>query len=231
VSEEQLEQAQHAARREAAPAVLVAAALDVALALVSAWRGWHLFASDDWWLWLVVAIPAVAASVVFLFGVGMRRVTSEHRRRAAIGLLGLMALGNFTGIVLVIVSLLNGGRDMTGVQLLSSAAVVLIVNVITFALVFWELDSGGPAQRALADGRPTPDFQFPQDENTELALPGWKPSLGDYLYLALTNSVAFSPTDAMPLTHRAKLTMSVESVIALVTLLVVAARAVNILGS
>ena len=79
-------------------------------------------------------------------------------------------------------------------------------------------------------GRSTPDFQFPQDENAHLAAPGWAPRLKDYLYVALTNSIAFSPTDAMPLTHRAKLFMGVESLIAAVTVLIVAARAVNIVS-
>ncbi len=122
------------------------------------------------------------------------------------------------------------GIDLTGAQLLASAAVVLVVNVITFALVFWEIDCGGPVARALAERRPTPDFQFPQDENPQLARAGWAPALNDYLYVAVTNSIAFSPTDAMPLTHRAKLFMGIESLIAAVTVLIVAARAVNILA-
>ncbi len=116
-------------------------------------------------------------------------------------------------------------------SLLASAGVVLLVNMITFGLVFWELDNGGPIARALQESRTAPDFQFPQDENPQLAAPGWAPVLNDYLYLALTNSVAFSPTDAMPLTHRAKLFMGVESLVSAVTVLVVAARAVNILGA
>ena len=118
---------------------------------------------------------------------------------------------------------------MTGLQLLATAAVVIFVNVITFALVFWEVDCDGPVARAMADRRVTPDFQFPQDENPQLAQKDWAPALQDYLYIAATNSIAFSPTDAMPLTHRAKLFMGIESLIAAVTLLIVAARAVNIL--
>ena len=90
---------------------------------------------------------------------------------------------------------------------------------------------GGPLARALAETRDHPDFQFPQDENPQLARPGWTPALVDYLYLSLTNSVAFSPTDAMPLTHQAKLFMGIESTISLLTVLVVGARAINVLGS
>jgi hypothetical protein len=231
VSDEQLEDVQHAARREAAPAALVVVGLDLLLALTSAWRGWYLYSSEDWWVWLFVAAPALVLAAVFAVG-GMGRfgVSSQHRREAAIVLLGLVAVGNFGGILLVVVSLLNGGSNMTGVQLLTSATVVLAVNVITFALIFWELDSGGPVRRALASERKQPDFQFPQDDNPSLAAPGWKPALSDYLYVGLTNSVAFSPTDTMPLSRGAKGFMGAESVIALVTLLIVGARAVNILG-
>jgi hypothetical protein len=226
---DRVEQAQRAAHLEAAPAVLLAALLDVLLALGSYWRGWSLYGGSGWWVWLVLAVPALVLSGVFFLGLGRLGVSSEHRRDVALGLLAAVAVANLVGIALVIVSLLTRGGQVTGGQLLASAVVVLVVNVITFGLIFWEVDCGGPVRRSLAERRETPDFQFPQDENPELATPGWTPTLGDYAYLALTNSVAFSPTDAMPLTHRAKLFMSVESVIALVTLLVVAARAVNIL--
>jgi hypothetical protein len=228
---DRVEQAQRAAHREAAPAALLAAVLDVALGLGSSSQGWTLYGGGGWWVWLVLAIPAFVLSVVFFLGLGRLGVSSEHRRVVALGLLAAVAVANLVGIALVIVSLLTRGEQVTGGQLLASALVVLVVNVITFALVFWEVDCGGPVLRSLADKRVTPDFQFPQDENPELGPSGWSPTLGDYGYLALTNSVAFSPTDAMPLSHRAKLFMSIESVIALSTLLVVAARAVNILHS
>ena len=84
-------------------------------------------------------------------------------------LLGLLVAANLFGISLVLGSRSSGHSDLTGGQLLASAAVVLVVNVITFSLVFWEVDCGGPVARALAAGRATPDFQFPQDENAHLA--------------------------------------------------------------
>jgi hypothetical protein len=229
MNDERLEQAQHDARREAAPVVLLAAGVDVLLALASAWHNWRLYAANDWWVWIVLALPAAVLACVFLLGLGRMGVSSRHRRRTAVVLLVLLAAANLAGIGLVIGSLVHGGAHMTGPQLLASAGVVLVVNVITFGLAFWELDNGGPVARALAERRARPDFQFPQDENPQLARPDWSPALNDYLYLALTNSIAFSPTDAMPLTHRAKLLMGVESVIAAVTVLLVAARAVNIL--
>jgi hypothetical protein len=229
VNDARLEQAQHDARREAAPVVLVAVGADVLLALSSAWHDWRLYSTSDWWVWLLLALPAAVLAFVFLLGLGRMGVTSRHRRKAAVTLLALLAAANLLGIGLVIGSLVGGGAHMTGPQLLASAGVVLLVNVITFGLSFWELDGGGPIARALAERRAAPDFQFPQDENPQLAARGWSPALNDFLYLALTNSIAFSPTDAMPLTHRAKLLMGVESVVAAVTVLIVAARAVNIL--
>ncbi len=231
MSGDKLEDAQRDARREAAPFVLLAVILDVLLAANSSWHNWRLYSASDWWVWLVLAAPAAVLAFVFLLGLGRLGVSSEHRRNVAVVLLGVLAAANLFGIGLVIGSLLRGGGHITGAQLLASAAVVLIVNVITFALVFWELDSGGPVRRALEASRKTPDFQFPQDENPQLAQQLWAPALNDYLYLALTNSIAFSPTDAMPLTHRAKLFMGAESLIAAVTVLIIAARAVNILGN
>jgi hypothetical protein len=100
-----------------------------------------------------------------------------------------------------------------------------------FGLLFWELDAGGPAARIQAADRATPDFQFPQDENPQLATTGWAPRAWDYAYLSLTNAIAFSPTDTLPLSGRAKATMGLESVISAVTILLVAARAVNVLGT
>ena len=230
MSDDRFEEAQRDARREAAPVVILAVAANGLLAAMSAWQGWRLYADGDWWVWIVLALPAVALAAVFLLGLGRLGISSEHRRKGAVVLLGLLATANLVGIALVLGSLLAGHKDLRGDQLLASAGVVLFVNVVTFGLVFWELDAGGPVRRALGESRGTPDFQFPQDENPALASPQWAPRLNDYLYVAVTNSIAFSPTDAMPLTHRAKLFMGFEALIAAVTVLIVAARAVNILG-
>jgi len=87
-----------------------------------------------------------------------------------------------------------------------------------------------PVARALATALRKPDFQFPQDENVHLARDGWAPRLWDYFYVSLTNATAFSPTDAMPLTRPAKALMAAESTLSAITVLLVAARAVNILA-
>ena len=217
------------ARREAAPFVLVVVLIDAALAGSSAWNHWQLYGSSDWWVWLVLAVPALLVAFVFALGLGGKGMPSDHRRKQVLILLGLLVAANLCAVGLVLGSLVAGGSNTTGGQLLASAAVVLVVNVITFSLVYWEIDCGGPVARAASDHRAAPDFQFPQDENPTLARANWSPALKDYLYIALTNSIAFSPTDAMPLTHRAKLAMGFESVVAAVTVLIVAARAVNII--
>jgi len=179
-------------------------------------------------LWLVVAIPSALLVVTFL--VGPRRLGLDRLRREVAGVtLGLVWFGTTVGVACVIVSLMHWRPG--GAQLLTSAAVVLLTNVLTFSLVFWELDDGGPVASAIASSRAQPDFQFPQDENPGLARPGWGPALVDYVYVSVTNSIAFSPTDAMPLTHRAKLVMGLEAGLSALTVLVVAARAINILGS
>jgi uncharacterized membrane protein len=218
------------ARDDAAPFALAAAAVLVALALVSRHAGWELLGHRLWWIWLVVAAPYICLSAVLLLGLA-RLVDHDHRRQIVIGLLTLVWIGNVLGVVVLVSSLLShSGGQMTGRQLLLSGAVVLISDVIAFGLAFWELDSGGPVARALSNAPRKPDFQFPQDENPALAREGWEPRLWDYLYVSLTNSVAFSPTDAMPLTRSAKRLMAAESILSGITILLIAARAVNILS-
>ena len=112
-------------------------------------------------------------------------------------------------------------------DLLAHGVVVWLTNIITFALLFWLLDAGGPRVRA-ERGRPEPDFQFPQDVSDR---PGWSTRLSDYLYVALTNAIAVSPTDTMPLTRRAKGLMATESLISYAVVILVVARAVNVLGA
>jgi uncharacterized membrane protein len=126
----------------------------------------------------------------------------------------------------VVASLVKGSAHSGG-QLLLEALTVWGTNVITFGLWYWALDRGGPVRRMRPDP-PPPDFQFPQQENPQLAEPGWHPRLVDYMYVSFTNAVAFSPTDVMPLTRRAKLLMLVESAVSSLTILLVAARAINI---
>ena len=157
-------------------------------------------------------------------------VRHDHRREIVIGLLTVTWAFNVVGVIVLVASLIaHSGSRITGAQLLASGGAVWITNAIAFGLAFWELDCGGPVARALATAARKPDFQFPQDENPQLARDGWAPRLWDYFYVSLTNATAFSPTDAMPLTRPAKALMACESILSVLTVLLVAARAVNIL--
>ena len=112
--------------------------------------------------------------------------------------------------------------------LLTAAGIVWVSNNIAFALLYWELDSGGAAERAHAL-RDHPDLAFPQQLNPDIAPADWRPRFIDYLYLGFTNATAFSPTDAMPLAPWAKMAMAVQAAISLAVLGLVVARAVNVL--
>ena len=116
----------------------------------------------------------------------------------------------------------------TGVQLAFSAIMIWVTNVVAFALWYWEFDAGGPAERMTVYPK-GPDFLFPQLTAHEIGA-NWVPSFFDYFYVSFTNSTAFSPTDTMPLSVWAKVLMTLQSAVALTTVVLVAARAVNILG-
>ena len=153
-------------------------------------------------------------------------------RNAALFLLGLLVLGNFAALAILVAGLVTTStKDLGGGELLLTGFAIWATDVIVFGLLYWELDAGGPAVRIRAAARGKPDFQFPQDENPELAVKDWSPQVWDYAYLALTNAIAFSPTDCLPLSLRAKATMGVESAISAILVLLVAARAVNVLGA
>jgi uncharacterized membrane protein len=113
-------------------------------------------------------------------------------------------------------------------QLLVAAAIALATNIVTFGLLYWQVDGGGPTERLARSGR-YPDFQFPQTGTEGLAPPNSQPRFQDHLYVAFTNVVAFSPTDTLPLTHRVKGLMAIQSMISLAVLVVVISRVINIL--
>ena len=135
---------------------------------------------------------------------------------------------NIASLFLLIHSLLNGSKT-SGKQLILAAVGIWLTSIIVFALWYWQVDRGGPVARC-RPAQPKPDLFFPQMGNPELAEPGWSPSFVDYLYVSLTNSMAFSPTDTMPLTRRVKLLMGAQSLVSLATIAIVGSRAVNILN-
>lgn len=170
----------------------------------------------------------------------MRRATSAHHwvlihhhrrniRRAAIVLTVIITLINFQSLFGVLRALLYGVKGATGQSLLIDALNIWLTNIVVFALWFWNIDRGGPAARDL-QRQPIADFLFPQ---MNVDCPGhelWSPSFFDYVFVSFTNATAFSPTDTLPLSVRAKLLFMVESSASLLTVGLVAARAVNILS-
>jgi uncharacterized membrane protein len=154
---------------------------------------------------------------------------SNAQRIAAIVLIAIVNAVNVLTLILLIHTLVTRGTSDAAL-LLGSAAAIWSTNVIVFALWYWELDRGGPAQRMMPpQRRREPDFLFPQMSNPACTHGTWWPSFLDYLYVSLTNATAFSPTDTLPLTLWAKSLMGIQSLISLVTVGLVAARAVNIL--
>lgn len=130
-------------------------------------------------------------------------------------------------LLLIHLLIKGGGVTKSGPRLLLVGNGVWVINVIVFGLLYWELDGGGPAARA--HRKPLyPDLAFPQHMNPELAPAGWRPLFFDYLYLGLTASIAFSPTDTMPMVRWAKTAMGAQSLISIGILGLVIARAVNI---
>jgi hypothetical protein len=130
----------------------------------------------------------------------------------------------------LISQMVHGENGLSGFTLLTSSIAVWATNVLIFSLVYWRIDRGGPEARA-SHAITKPDWLFPQATAPDLAPSGWGPSFIDYFFLAFCTATAFSPTDALPLTSRAKALMMLESVLSLVTIVAVLARAINTLGT
>ena len=177
--------------------------------------------------WLIPVLEVALLVLLYLVRSYGRRAEETDVRFLVIAVVALLNLANIVSVALLVNDVLYGGITR-GRPLLYSGISVWLTNVIVFGLWFWQLDRGGPLARLRSDRR-YPDFQFPQMMSPDSAPPNWAPAFLDYLYVALTNAAAFSPTDTMPLSRAAKALMSVESLISIVTVAVVAARAVNIL--
>jgi hypothetical protein len=113
-------------------------------------------------------------------------------------------------------------------SLLSSSVAIWVANVLTFSLLYWQIDRGGPYALG-SNVSVKPDWVFPQPATPEDLPPDWRPLFLDYLYLGYNTATAFSPTDALPLTHRAKMLMMIESTISLLTMVIVLSHAINVL--
>jgi len=178
--------------------------------------------------WLVPSIAGVV--LIPLIAINPRRLNNETRWSRWIGIgfaLGLTAI-NQVYVVLLVIELVSG--QARGPIVLLTALCVWITNIIAFSLVYWELDRGGPVARRVegVNDNARQDFRFPQQDNPA-GVEGWQTAYPDYAYLSMTNMMAFSPTDAMPLTIRAKGLMAYQAFTGFVLLALVISRAVNIL--
>jgi uncharacterized membrane protein len=215
-------------------AVLSAAALYATLpdSFVAGAPGAGLFELARW----AVPIATVLLLVPLVLSLPQQRLLRSasqratalrlSRRIAALGVIALISVANAAAIALL-VHLLLAGAAIDPAPLLRAGVHMWCMNVLVFALWFWQLDGGGPMARHLRpDG--DPDFLFPQQSLDGMPR-AWAPTFLDYLYLAYTNATAFSPTDAMPLSHWAKVLMMLQSAASLALAIMVVARAVNIL--
>lgn len=178
----------------------------------------HLAVGPKYAVAIMEALLLVALAVV---RPGEHSARFRLRRLIAVLLIALVSIANVGSLILVLHALLYGGQ-VTGRDLLTSGVAIYLTNIIIFGLWYWELDNVDDQQR---------DFLFPQmtAPDTVTKQPNWQPAFFDYLFVSTTNAAAFSPTDTMPLTHRIKALMTAQSLISLATIVLVTARAVNIL--
>jgi uncharacterized membrane protein len=179
--------------------------------------------------WLVPALEL--ALLLALIAANPHRIERRSRgyRVSGLVLTALLSAANGYSAVRLVSGLIRGTEHAAAGTLLTAGGAIWLTNVIAFALWYWELDRGGPAARAQGD-HDVPDFLFVQMQSPELAPAHWEPAFLDYFYLSFTNSTAFSPTDVMPVTPWTKMLMLGQSAISLLTVILVVARAVNILN-
>jgi hypothetical protein len=203
----------------------VALCTAVAIALQVALPGRLVLLSPSW------ALPALeGAMLICLVVANPHRINRQSRalRSFSLMLAAVISFANVWSLERLANGLVSGHQHWDAGPLLITGGAIWLTNVIVFSLWYWEFDRGGPVARALG-ANPYPDFQFPQMVSPEMAPPHWEPQFADYLYLAFTNAAAFSPTDVLPLSRWAKLAMTLQSAISIVTVVLVVARAVNIL--
>lgn len=188
------------------------------------------------------AVVLLALMFIPLLVVNPHRLSRQTQwsRWLSISFASVLVIANQVNVAYVIRSLIDGSAN--GPTLLLTALQVWITNVIAFGLLYWDLDRGGPVARGnLARAQlPIADFKFPQDESGDdvdeirrvsAQAADWRPGFVDYLYVSLTNMMAFSPTDAMPMRSRTKIIMATQALTGFILLALVISRAVNILGA
>ncbi len=189
-----------------------------------------------WFAPIVVLAVLVPLSV---FAPDRDDETPLHRIASIVSIV-LLNIFNVLSVLLLVFDAFShhpkGVPGITGQRLLLSGAQIWMTNVLVYALWFWEVDGGGPWQRSRARSAAADlkaSFLFPQmmvdAQRVRCVDPHWKPLFLDYLYVAFTNALAFSPTDTMPITRAAKMLMLVEASISFVTIALVVSRAINVI--
>jgi hypothetical protein len=203
-----------------------AAALVVFIGFTVAVRLWLPGESAVRLPWLVPSLEFALLLALVAHDPAKLARRTHWARRIAVTIVILLVAAALWATALLVYDLIKGhGVSQDATKLLAAGALIWLGNNLSFALLYWLMDTGGPLARS---HRPTPvDFAFTQQLSPELAPPGWRPVFLDYLHLGFTNATAFSPTDVMPLSLRAKYVMLVQSTVALAVFGLVVARAVN----
>ncbi|TVY07646.1 DUF1345 domain-containing protein [Paenibacillus cremeus] len=170
-------------------------------------------------------LPLLAVALLIPFSIAVLREHHEWTRLIAIVIAVVVTVGLIASVIFLINALFTHAAE--GQELFRDAALLWVINVAVFAVWYWEIDQGGPQLRSHRESRST-DFLFPQMTSDAEQWRGWKPEFLDYLFLAFNTSTAFSPTDTLVMSRRAKLLMMTQASISLVVIAVIAARAVNI---
>jgi hypothetical protein len=206
-------------RWPAAAAVVAASGLQMAL------PRWLSFGPH----WLLPAGQLGLLCALVASSPGRLERPSALLRTGGLVLAGLLSLANATSAALLVRDLTHSSPARSAGALLLAGGSIWAANVLIFALWFWELDRGGPADRCHAV-RMYPDLLFPQMQQPDVAPSDWKPTFTDYLYLSFTNAISFAASDVIPLTRWAKTMMMLQSAVSVAAIVLVIARAVNIIG-
>lgn len=178
--------------------------------------------------YVIILFEAIA-----LFGLAIATTDGYHRvsrirRTIALSLIFLVAVINIFSLIFLVQALLfDSHHTVAGHDLLFNAMTIYITNIFMFALLYWEIDGGGPDHRVVSERRR--DFVFPQQLHKSIAPSNWLPGFTDYLYLSATNVTNFASADTVPISHRAKLLMMIQALVSVIAVVLVAARAIGVL--
>jgi uncharacterized membrane protein len=179
-------------------------------------------------VWLIPSLEGILLAGLVYASPTELEYEHPRRRPVAISLIAFVGAANIYSLAALTHYLLHH-QVHNGRGLVVSGTLIWLTNFLIFGLCYWEMDRGGPGKRAAGNDGP-PDFLFPQMQDDTVHAGNWRPRVLDYLYVSLTNATAFSPTDTMPLSQTAKAVMGVQSVVSLVTVGLIVARAVNLLN-